>query len=364
MSAFKQGKTGTSSKAYPILGRIRGLRRLLKMLKSLNRFNVSEIAQERLRIIEFYDKHGEASTYEAFKVDRKLIYVWRRKLKKQQGKLSSLIPFSTTPTHSRQMQTNPLIVEEIKRLREQYYRLGKDKIKPLLDEYCMENNVKSISSSTIGKIIKRKQFFFQRQDHIYHNPNHKHNSLSSLRTKRLRVKHPPSHLDFGHIQSDTVERIVDGIKEYFYNAIDTKMKFTLSINYPKLNSRNNKDFYQKFKEVYPGDIKDWQTDNGLENLGEFEEELSKENIPHFFTYPRCPKINGIIERYNRTFQEEFLNQNLHILHDKILFNQKLSDYLIFYNTKRVHKSLDLKSPMDYFIQKGQMSKMSMTYTHN
>ena len=140
------------------------------------------------------------------------------------------------------------------------------------------------------------------------------------------------------------------------------MKFTLTLNYKSLTSRNNKDFYQRFKSVYPGTIKDWQTDNGSENLGEFDQVLEKDRIPHFFSYPHCPKINAYIERYNRTIQEEFIDNNLDIMHDKILFNQKLADYLIWYNTKRPHKSLGLKSPLQYLIEKGGMSHKYLTYT--
>ncbi|MBI4999669.1 hypothetical protein HZB97_02785 [Candidatus Gottesmanbacteria bacterium] len=142
-------------------------------------------------------------------------------------------------------------------------------------------------------------------------------------------------------------RVTNGIKDYFYSAIDTRMKFSLTLNYPTLNSRNNKDFYLKFKSCYPGDIKDWQSDNGLENLGEFDDQLKRHGIPHLFTYPRCPK---------------FIDCNLDTIYDRILFNQKLADYLIFYNTKRVHKSLGLKSPMDFLISEGGMSKKSVTYT--
>lgn len=35
------------------------------------------------------------------------------------------------------------------------------------------------------------------------------------------------------------------------------------------------------------------TDNGSENLGEFDTTLRKANIPHLFIYPRCPKVNSI-----------------------------------------------------------------------
>jgi len=139
------------------------------------------------------------------------------------------------------------------------------------------------------------------------------------------------------------------------------MKFVLTLNYKSLNSRNNKDFYQRFKSVYPENIKDWQSDNGAENLGEFDQQLEKDQIPHLFSYPRCPKINTYIERYNRTIQEEFIDNNMDIIHDKILLNQKLADYLIWYNSKRPHKSLGLKSPLQYLLEKGGMSQKYLTY---
>jgi transposase InsO family protein len=320
------------------------------------------VAEERLRIIKFYSKHGELATKEAFKVDRKLVYIWKKRLKTNQGKLSSLVPSSTAPKSVRQMETHPLVVEYIRYLREQHFRLGKEKIKPLLDEYCLANNLPTIAEPTIGKVIKRHNLFYQKQGRVYHNPSCKWALNQVRKTKKLRVKHPPKHQDLGHIQSDTVEQITDWIKDYFYSAIDARLKFTLTLNYKTLNSKNNQDFYQKFKLVYPGAIKDWQSDNGLENLGGFEKQLKKDRIPHYFTYPRCPKINGVVERYQKTFQEEFLYPNLHLIHDKIIFSKKLAEYLIFYNTKRPHKSLGLKSPMDYLITEGLMSKKTVSHT--
>jgi len=65
------------------------------MLASLKRFSASEIAQYR-----------EKATKEAFKVDRKLVYVWRKRLNSCQGKVSSLIPLSTAPRKVRQMEVH------------------------------------------------------------------------------------------------------------------------------------------------------------------------------------------------------------------------------------------------------------------
>jgi len=152
------------------------------------------------------------------------------------------------------------------------------------------------------------------------------------------------------------------VKDYFYNAIDAKLKFAFTLNYKRLNSRNMKDFYERFRAVYPLPIKDWQNDNGSENQGEFDSALRKEQIPHLFSYPRCPKINSIIERYNRTLQEEFIDNHLDVIHDKSLFHSHLAEYLLFYNTKRIPKSLGKMTPIGYLIQKGGMSHLYGTYT--
>jgi transposase InsO family protein len=332
------------------------------MLYSLRVFGRDEVAQQRMKIIKFYEQYGEEATKEAFGADRKVINRWRKKLKENGGSLTALIPLSTRPVRVRRSHVPQEVIDFIKGIREKYPRLGKEKIKPLLEKYGQGRGMKVPSESTIGNIIKRHKFFFQKSGRVYHNPNSKWAQKQVVKKKRLRVKHPPKPEDFGYIVSDTVERITDGIKDYFYSAIDAKLKFAITLNYKRLTSRNMKDFYLRFKEVYPGVITAWQNDNGAENLGEFDEQLMREGVPHFFSYPHCPKINTYIERYNRTIQEEFIDNHLDLIHDKQLFHNALSEYLIFYNTQRPHKTLGLKSPLDYLISQGGMSQMSLTYT--
>jgi transposase InsO family protein len=348
------------AKAFPIFSRIRGYRRYQEMLSSLRRYARSEVAQERLRIIRFYDDYGEQATKEAFGADRKVISRWKKKLKRHNGALEGLIPESTRPRRVRTSNIDLKIIQFIRDLRQEYPRLGKEKIKPLLDEFCRAKGLKPIAESTIGKVIKRHKLFYQKAGRVYHDPSSRRGRRDG--TKRLRVKRSPRHEDFGHIISDTVERVTDGVKDYFYNAIDAKLKFALTLNYKRLNSKNMKDFYMRFKSVYPLHIKDWQSDNGPENLGQFDESLRKDGIPHLFSYPNCPKINSIIERYNRTLQEEFLDNHIDIIHDKSLFHSHLAEYLVFYLTKRIHKSLDKMTPVDYLMKKRGMSHLYGTYT--
>ena len=357
------------AKAYPIFSRIKGLKGVKRMLSSLRKFSQSEIAQQRMKIIKVYEQYGEKATIEAFGADRKVISRWKLRMKRSGGKLESLVPHSTKPNHSRTVKYTTKVVDFIKLERDKHPRLGKEKLKPLLDEHCKQEqlkgvSIKTVSESTIGNIIKSHNLFHQKAGRYYHNPNGKWARNEARKVKRLRVKHSPKPRDFGYILSDTVIRIDNGIRDYYLSAIDAKLKFALTLNYKRLSSRNMKDFYLRFKSVYPGKVLTWQTDNGSENLGEFDDALKADQIPHYFSYPHCPKIQTYIERYNRTIQEEFIDNNLDILDDKILLNQKLADYLIWYNTIRPHKSLDLKSPLQYLIEKGGMSQKSLTYTHS
>ncbi|MEA3314011.1 MAG: integrase core domain-containing protein, partial [Caldisericota bacterium] len=77
---------------------------------------------------------------------------------------------------------------------------------------------------------------------------------------------------------------------------------------------------------------------------------------------RCPRINGYVERSNRTLQEEFINNHLNLLATDInAFNSKLIDYLIWYNTKRVHKGINNLSPIDFLKISSGVSNVCNSY---
>ena len=326
------------------------------MVSGMRRFSDDEVAKERLRIIKYYTKYGERTTKEAFNVGRKTIFVWRKRLSLSSGKITSLIPSSTKPHNFRTMATNPKILEYIRDLRMKYPRLGKEKIYPLLTSYCQEAGIVPIKESTVGKVIKRNNLYYSRQGRIYHNPASGYATTRRLKEKRLRIKYAPRHTEVGHIQMDTMVTLTTGVGRYVYSAIDTYFKFSLSLPYPNLTSANTLDFFKKLLLVYPVGLKDVQTDNGLEFLGLFDDFLKEKKIPHIFSYPRCPKINSVVERYQRSLKEECINPNQED------FPTNLGEYLLFYNCIRPHQSLGLKSPIAYLIEKGGMSNKSVTST--
>jgi putative transposase len=360
MSGLKYGKTGVPSHAYPIMSRIKGLKGVIPVISSLRKFDTSDVAKERMKILSFYDRYGERATTEAFGVSRKTIWVWKKRLDRGHDHLVVLTPTSTRPKMVRSMMVDYRLVTYIRSQRELYPKRSKVKLKPFVDAECQRRSLSPIATSTIGKVIKRNNMFFFRGRHIYHNPASKW--AENRQRKRIRVKHAPKPVDFGHLEMDTVTRIVDSMKVYLYTAIDIRMKFSFAYPYTRLNSRNTVDFFKKLQMVFPVPVVTVQTDNGLEFLGDFDAYLERQEITHAFTYPRCPRINGVVERFNRTISEELLEPNLHLLHDPLMFCAKLVDWLIYYNCYRVHQSLGLQTPMGYLISEGGMSNMSVACT--
>ena len=335
----------------------------MNTIRSVRAFGESKTAERRLKIIEFHKQYGTKATIDAFSVSKATVYRWRKTLKDSLGRLESLIPTSRIPKRKRAMNTHFKIIEFIKSLREKYGHLGKEKIKPLLDEYCTGERIDSISESTIGKVIKRYTLY-PRQRRIYHNPLGAH-SKARLAYK-TKVKRSPKANVPGYIEIDTVVKFIHDIRLYILNAVDVKTKFQFSYGYTRLNSRNSLDFLRKLELVYPlkAGIHTIQTDNGLEFMGDFDDYLKNKKIKHLFIYPRCPKINGFVERANRTLQEEFVNgHEEYVLEGISEFNTKLIEYLVWYNTKRVHKSLGNVSPINYLIKTlPPESQMYVTYT--
>ena len=334
-----------------------------KHYQSILAYSISDEAKFRMEVINHFNRFGLASTKQAYKVSKATIYRWKDVLLASGGKLSSLIPKKKTPIHKRQMTVDPRIIGFIREQRQEHYRLGKRKIKPALDKYCHGLGIKPIAAATIGKIIQRHHFFFQKQGRIYHNPNSR---VAQRKVNyKTRVKRSPAVLTSGYLEIDTMALFVDRIKRYVYHALDIQNKFDFAYTYTRLNSQNTVDFFKKLELVYPlsSGIKTVQNDNGLEFHGDFESYLSQKQIKQLFIYPRCPKINGFIERSNRSLKEEFIYSHLDLLiTDLDRFNRKLIKHLIWYNLKRPHEALNDMTPINYLLKRHPESQMWVACT--
>lgn len=312
-------------------------RRLMKTLNNSLKFEASSPAQFKLHVIEFNDKHGVAATLEAFKVKRSTFFYWKKKYKDSGKRLISLVPESTRPKTVPRMETDWRLVAFIKQMRLDYGNVGAPIIKPFLDEYAANLDISSIAIATIEKVIRRRRFTFEKRI----------KAKRKTKYQKLRTRKSPKVKSPGFIEIDTIHITVNQRRQYFVSIIDIFTRFAFVRQVPSPSSKQATLVFQEFQQEYHHSIHTVQTDNGSEFLKTFHQYLEEQNIKHIFIYPNSPKLNGVVERFNRTVQEEFINRSDELYYDQEKFKLKLNKYLYWYNYKRPHSSLGYQSPVQF-----------------
>ena len=298
-------------------------------------FEQSDIARFRLIVLDHLYQYGWKAASDAYKVKRSTLFDWKRRFEQSGKKLSSLVPRSTRPHQRRQLKTDMRLNALIRSIREEHGNLGKVKLKPFIDAYASSLGIGSYGIAKINKVIVRNHYYFDRP-----------RSKKRKKTGITRIKRTPTQTLPGYIQMDCITLWVLGKKVCFITAIDVFTRFAWCKKVPSLTSYQARLAFEEFTSQYPHLVREVQTDNGSEFLGEFDSYLEEMDIPHHFIYPRSPKINGTIERFNRTIQDEFLSRSDELYsHQWDRFQVKLTGYLTWYNTQRPHHSLKLKTPL-------------------
>ncbi|GAI35385.1 unnamed protein product, partial [marine sediment metagenome] len=93
----------------------------------------------------------------------------------------------------------------------------------------------------------------------------------------------------------------------------------------------------------PFPIRAIQVDGGSEFQDAFERECQERGIKLFVLPPRSPKLNGHVERAQRTHTEEFYEVTEASFEIREL-NQALLEWEKVYNTIRPHQSLGYLTP--------------------
>jgi hypothetical protein len=310
-----------------------GYNRAMKTLISSLKYESSDPAQFRFHVLEHGVKYGVASAVSAFGVSRRSYFRWKKQLSTR-ARLADLVPISTRPKRTRRMIVDDRLVLFIKELRNEYGRVGKNKLKVLLDAYASSLGIPSYSPGKIGKIVKRYNYFFEKTKHT-----------KRLRFQRERVKYAPKIVTPGYLEIDCVHVIVSSQKIIFVTIIDLATKIAYAEAVKTASAINTANTLTHFISLHKIHVHTIQSDNGSEFLGEFHSYVEGLGIKHLFSYPRSPRINGVIERFNRTFQEEHVERTREYWCDPETATEKLTKYLEWYNFVRPHASLNYQTPM-------------------
>lgn len=321
-------------------------------MKSVNNalgFAQSDIAQFRLRCINLLESQGYAGVKLAFpEVGRRTVFRWREQYLKSGKKLTSLLPKTTRPHRVRQMTIPVEILSFLKVMREQYPKLSKYKLKIFLDVFCAERGLPLYSSSWIGKVIRRNAFFFKTKKPV--------KKARKAPSQKLRIWRCPKQEDIslGYLQADGIKVMWMGQTLYFLCAVELVSRQAFVKRVSCLSSTQARIFLEEILSRVTYRIHTIQTDNGSEFAGYFQKALEELKLIHLWSPPRSPRVNGYVERFNGVIQEEFIDYHIDTgVMDKPAFDQLLSDWLTYYNTKRPHHGLKLLTPMQYLLHLQQ-----------
>lgn len=338
-----------------------GIKGFIKVYNEAIRYQymITEKAKYKAKVLVFLEKHGLEATLDAFPHKRSTLYSWRQQWLKGGKKIEALNEKKRTPQTKRKRIWPLETIQEIKRLRDKYPNLGHDKIYPLLNEFCILKNLKCPQSRTIARLIaddpKKMRMFPYKVTHFG----------KIKRTNRQKVLRKPK--DFkplypGHcVALDTVEIFLNGLRRYIITFEDIYTRFSFAWATTSHASLAAKEFFDKCQRVFPYEFHYVLTDNGSEFKKHFAEELKQQHLIHYHTYPKTPKMNAHVERFNKTIQESFIDFHYQLLKNDINeFNRQLMDWLIFYNTQRVHYAFQNKlSPIQFIISYQQSAKTAL-----
>lgn len=300
---------------------------------------LSKEGQRRLSWMDWYKGHGQNArlTCRHFGIWPDTFYRWKRRFKPKN--LTSLEDDKNTrrPNKLRTMTTPLRYIQRVTEIR----RADLEKSKYEIQEELRREGI-SLGTTTIQKIINRNPRLKNSQ-HIRRIRSYKKRSIARIKAARkLKDKHPGSL-----VQIDTKHLYILNKRFYLFAAVDCKSRLGYVSAFKTGSSESSKVFLNECCNYFPFKITSIQTDNGSEYLLNFHKRCRQLDITHYFTYPRCPKMNGRVERFIQTAIYEFFNYQNDLLDDIAMIRQKCKIFNHKYNYQRFHQVLHYKTPIEY-----------------
>lgn len=311
--------------------------------------SLSKAAKQRLKWMEFYNSHNKNAqlTCRHFGICPDVFYRWKKRY--QPGHLASLEDNTANrkPKHARRPTTDPQTVMRVKQLREQYPRWGKKKLHVLL-----VNEGYNVSQPTVGRTLTRLRAAGRLRE-----PPIVTAKLAGKKRRSISARPYAKRRDWTYIpkvagdlaQVDTLHITqIQGGKRYQFTASDYVGKFTARTAASHVTSTSASSILDAMEKRWPMKLKAIQVDGGSEFMKVFEKACEQHGIKLYVLPPHSPKLNGVVERMNRTSREEVYDLGLHDLLTVSEHNQLLEEQDYIYNNIRPHETLGLIAPSKYY----------------
>jgi len=302
--------------------------------------------------MDYYEAHGRnaALTCRHFGISRQTFYRWKGRYRPYQ--LKSLEERTRRPHRVRHPTWSRDLALAVLHLREQYPRWGKDKLVVLLRGAGW-----TVSTSMVGRILT-----YLKVRGILREP-----PLAAVSTRKRTFRRPyavrkprdyaveePGDL----IQVDTLEvRPLPGTVLKHFTARDMVSRWDVLEAHTRATATTAAGFLGHLVERMPFPVRAIQVDGGSEFQAAFEEACQAREIRLFVLPPRSPKLNGCVERAQRTHTEEFYEVFEFALEIAAL-NRELLAWEHTYNTLRPHQALGYLTPLQFLSQRLSQSQQA------
>lgn len=292
-------------------------------------------------------------TAKHFGISRKTLHKWLKRF--DETRLETLEEDSRAPHKTRERDITAMQRIRIIKLRKKHLRWGKMKLQKLYKKEYLEE----ISSWKIQKIIEEKKLYFDKTKQKRQQKRRKQAQMNPKKRITAFVKeHKVHHL--WHVDTVLLSLSTGGYR-YVLTAIDDVSKLAYARLYTTHSSKQAADFLKRLHYLTEGEMINLHHDNGTEFEKDFKKACQQLSLPQWYSRVRTPKDNAVLERFNRTIQEEFVEMTDAGIEDIHAFNQELTAWLVEYNSIRPHETLDYLTPLEY-IDSYLNTKVSPMYS--
>ena len=305
----------------------------------------SREAKRRLTAVRWYEEHGKNASLTArhFAVSRSSLHDWLKRYRQTGPR--GLEDRSRRPRKVRQPTWSPEWEAAVLKLRLQNPRWGKDMLRPILKR----DEGMDISVSMVGRILSR----LRQQGRLLPANLDDPCIVSRPQIRPYATRKPRDYLPRSPgdiVQVDSADVRWSGANHVYkhFSARDYISRWDVLGVYGRATAITARDFLDAVLSRTPFEVRAIQVDGGSEFKAEFEAACQEKGLLLFVLPPRSPKLNGRVERAQRTHKEEFYQlvdppDSLVELRAQLLKQEQR------YNTYRPHQALGYKTPQEWLL---------------
>lgn len=303
---------------------------------------LSRAAKARLAWFIYYEgnHHNVSLTCRHFGISRPTFYRWKARFYPDKNP-ASLEDRSSAPKHRRCRTWTLEEIEAVRRVRRKYPRWGKDKLSVVLerDEHI------SISVTRVGRILS-----YLKGRGVIVEPEQRAKGKRRGCKRPYATRYDPSYkvqAPGDLVEVDTLDvRPLPGVILKQFTARDVVSRYDALDIASCASSRTTTQALEAMLDRLPFQVRAIQVDGGSEFMAQFEDACKQRGIRLFELPPRSPKLNGCVERANRTHTEEFYDC-VDVPPQVSRARQLLRQWEHTYNHVRPHQSLGYLTPAQF-----------------